>query len=274
MKREFTGVFIPAHIWTSNLLPAEKMLLGEVASLSVKTGWCDASRDHFAEWLHCDETNVTHYVKKLERLGFLEVARTPGYRNKMRVVNDRFFVDGVVNPIHGGGEPHSRGVVNPIHGGGEPHSPEIQDKYNYKTERESAPAQGVEHFSLNPPNKNDNFRGAGPAETGPQISYLDRPGARTPAEMVDAMRRFYREYPGEAEAGLMNNAKARRYNQDQRERITSEWAAHVIKTNHGSDTYQMLNADLQAWFLRQPQFEKQAPAQQQETPRRRELKTA
>ena len=187
----------------------------------------------------------------------------------------KIFVDAVdAEPLPESREPESR-------------EPESRETYQIK-EREqinnieqikegnegSAPAQGVENLSLNTPIKNDNFRGAGPAETGPQISYLDRPGARTPAELVDAMRRFYRQYPGEAEAGLMNNAKARRYNQDQRERITSEWAAHVVKTNHGGDTYQMLNADLQAWFLRQPQFEKQTPAQQQETPRRRELKTA
>ena len=251
MKREFTGVFIPAHIWTSRLLPAEKMLLGEVASLSVKTGWCDASRDHFAEWLHCDVTNVTHYVKKLEKLGFLEVSRTPGYRSKMRVVNDTFFIQPVVNPIHGGSEPHSRGVVNPIHGGSEPHSPEIQDKYNNKSERDGTPAPAQISSTLNTSISDKDNSPARPA-----ISFGDRPGARTPTELVNAMREFYQTYPGEREAGLMERAKARRYNLKQRETITAEWAAHVIKTNHGGDTYQMLNADLQGWYLRQPQFDK------------------
>lgn len=129
MKRDFTGVFIPAHIWTcTELTPAEKMLLAEIAALSTRTGWCDASREHFAEWLQCDITNISHYTAKLEKLGFLTIKRQLGYRSKMQVVADRFYIDEGVNPIHGGSESHSRGVVNPIHGGGESHSPEIKEK--------------------------------------------------------------------------------------------------------------------------------------------------
>ena len=157
MKREFTGVFIPAHIWISKLLPAEKMLLGEVSALSVQTGWCTASREHFAEWLHCDITNVTHYVKKLERLGYLEVNRTPGFRSKMRVKTDAFYIGEVVNPVHGGSEPRSRGVVNPIHGGSEPHSPEIKDKYNSKIKDEIQLAPQAAFITTHTPAKIENI---------------------------------------------------------------------------------------------------------------------
>ena len=65
-KHEFTGVFIPAHIWLSKeLAHAEKMILGEVDALSNKTGWCTAGRKHFSEWLGCDPPGVTYYIKKL-----------------------------------------------------------------------------------------------------------------------------------------------------------------------------------------------------------------
>jgi hypothetical protein len=110
VKRQFTGVFIPANIWLSQeLIPSEKMLLGEIDALSKESGWCYASRKHFCEWLQCSLPNVSYYVEKLERLGFLEVDRKPGERSKMRVVNSRFYekrqvvngTDGVVNGTDG-----------------------------------------------------------------------------------------------------------------------------------------------------------------------------
>ncbi|HMY34838.1 MAG TPA: helix-turn-helix domain-containing protein, partial [bacterium] len=113
--------------------PAEKMLLGEISALSTKTGWCDASRAHFATWLRCDVTNVTHYITKLEKLGYLEVVRAKGFRSKMRVVTDKFYVNSaeeVVNGIHQGSERDSLVVVNGIHQGSERDSPEIKGNKN------------------------------------------------------------------------------------------------------------------------------------------------
>ena len=100
-KREFTGVFIPAHIWTSkDLIPSEKMILGEIYSLSLSTGYCDASRKHFADWLNCTVQNVTYYFEKLERLGFITVEKIPGYRSKIRLCNSRFYENIGVNGIY------------------------------------------------------------------------------------------------------------------------------------------------------------------------------
>lgn len=94
MKREFTGVFIHAHIWLSKeLIPAEKMLLGEIEALSKSYGYCDASRAHFAEWLCCTVQNITYYFEKLEKLGFITIEKIPGYRSKIRVVADRFYMN-------------------------------------------------------------------------------------------------------------------------------------------------------------------------------------
>lgn len=165
IKREFTGVFVPAHIWTNKeLLPAERMLLAEIASLSQKTGWCEAGRKHFADWLNCDITNVSYYTSKLEKLGFLEKQQRFGYKPRMRVITERFYVENYednqgipVNPIHGGGESHSRGGVNPIHGGGEPHS---LHKYNInisiKEEEESAQARNLADEKIFPLKAVDN----------------------------------------------------------------------------------------------------------------------
>ena len=90
-KREFTGVFIPAHIWVSKeLIPAEKMILGEIDALSKARGYCDASRKHFAEWLSCTVQNVSFYFSKLEQLGFIKIEKIPGYRSKIRLINASF----------------------------------------------------------------------------------------------------------------------------------------------------------------------------------------
>lgn len=105
-KREFTGVFIPAHIWSSKeLIPSEKMILGEILALSQSRGYCDASRQHFADWLSCSVQNVSFYFTKLERLGFIFIEKIPGYRSKIRLNNERFYEDSGVNGTDGGGKP-------------------------------------------------------------------------------------------------------------------------------------------------------------------------
>ena len=133
MKREFTGVFIPAHIWTSKeLIPAEKMILGEIDALSKTRGYCDASRAHFAEWLGCTVQNVTYYFEKLQRLGFISVEKIPGYRSKIALIQSRFYEDQGVNWTDGGGKPHLRVGVNGTDGGGKRDLPEIKEEIKGK----------------------------------------------------------------------------------------------------------------------------------------------
>ena len=91
-QREFTGVFIPAHIWLSGELGAmEKMLLGEIVALSQKNGWCYATRKHFASWMHCSEANVTYYLTKLLKAGYIEQIEKPGFPTLRRVVVSKFY---------------------------------------------------------------------------------------------------------------------------------------------------------------------------------------
>jgi hypothetical protein len=132
-KRNFTGVFIPAHIWLSpELIPAEKMLLGEIESLSSNYGYCDASRKHFAEWLQCTVQNITYYLVKLEKKGFIEIEKTPGFRSKIKLIKERFYIQAVVSGTDGGGKSGLRVVVSGTDGGGKRGLPEIQDKYKIK----------------------------------------------------------------------------------------------------------------------------------------------
>ena len=91
-QREFTGVFIPAHIWLSDEIgPMEKMLLGEIVALSQRNGWCYATRKHFATWMHCTDANVTYYLTKLLKAGFIEQVEKSGAPTLRRVVNSKFY---------------------------------------------------------------------------------------------------------------------------------------------------------------------------------------
>lgn len=92
INRDFTGVFIPAHIWLSReVKPMEKLLLAEITALSQRTGWCYATRRHFAEWMDCTETNVTNYLTRLVKLGYIEQVERPGQPTLRRVNNQMFY---------------------------------------------------------------------------------------------------------------------------------------------------------------------------------------
>lgn len=109
------------------------MLLGEIDTLSKKTGWCTAGRQHFAEWLQCKPHNVSYYFTKLQDLGYLEVVRIPGFGNKTRVVTDRFYVDQVVNGIDGGSQRDR---------------PKIQYKDNTKSKGKKRAQTGDEYIAM------------------------------------------------------------------------------------------------------------------------------
>jgi len=151
--RNFTGVFIPAHIWLhKDLIPAEKMLLGEIASLQMRTGWCTAGRKHFADWLGIELVTVSYYTKKLEKMGFLEVSREGYGTNKMRVNPERFLQEApstpMTTPVSGVDYPPSVGLTTPVSGT----DPKYNNKYNNKEggeiEKKSAPATENQHSAL------------------------------------------------------------------------------------------------------------------------------
>jgi len=98
------------------------MLLGEISALQMKTGWCHAGRNHFAEWLNVTPQNITYFTKKLQKMGFLEVVGGPGIANKMRVNPERFMIEasvvseadtsvGLTTPVSGTDYPQSVGLT-------------------------------------------------------------------------------------------------------------------------------------------------------------------
>ena len=135
------------------------MLLGEIDALSKATGWCDASRAHFAEWLQCSPQNVTYYLSKLQRLGFIEQVEQPGYRTKRRVVNARFYEQEGVKGSDRGGKGDFPGGVKGVSPGGKGGLPEIQGEIellntkenNIPADAENDPSHAVVIFEENEP---------------------------------------------------------------------------------------------------------------------------
>ena len=151
INRDFTGVFIPAHIWLSReVKPMEKLLLAEITALSQRTGWCYATRRHFAEWMDCTETNVTNYLTRLVKLGYIEQVERPGQPTLRRVNNQMFYgqqepVDMATFQSKGsatltGGvshtDPQGSATVTPLN---------ISNKYNNK--REDTPSLQAQQIS-------------------------------------------------------------------------------------------------------------------------------
>ena len=235
------------------------MLLGEIDSLSRRTGWCEASREHFAAWLHCDPTNISHYVSKLQKLGFLQVQRVAGRRNKMRVVNARFYDTTPVSHIHGGGEWGSRVGVNGVHGGGEWGSPEIQEKYKNKSVLARAHENEPETFDLEAEKSTPSPIAPAPSPAAP--SWRDRPRTDTPAQMSDDLRRFYMAYPDDWKKML--DESGAKYPAAELRGIVTAFCAYQIENNRTANTYRQTHAALQRWLINQKSMK---PAQPQPRP--------
>jgi hypothetical protein len=71
-KRAFKGVWICAAVFLDEkLTPAEKILLGEIDSLTTDDHGCYASNAHFAKRLGVTESRANHVVARLTREGYI-----------------------------------------------------------------------------------------------------------------------------------------------------------------------------------------------------------
>ena len=244
-------MFIPAHIWVSKeLIPAEKMLLGEVDALSKRTGWCEASREHFADWLQCTPQNVTYYFNKLEKSGFLKILRIPGKRHKCKVVSSKFHASEGVNGTDG--LEGSAGFTPPVNGTDptrQPGLPEIQLKDNKKYKRKARAKKSSTLEDKTPLVENKSPGGGVP-------DFGDRPAAKTPMELEAGIRAFYMAHPREWRDGVLENAGGRVYSMTDRQDIVKGFCEWAIEKNRGFDTYSQLNARLQKWFRDQKTMRK------------------
>jgi hypothetical protein len=202
-KREFTGAFIPAHIWVSKeLIPAEKMILGEIDCLSKKYGYCDASRAHFAEWLSCTDQNITYYFSKLEKLGFIQIEKIPGKRSRIRLINARFYENVGVKGTDGRGKGDLRVGVKGTDGRGKGDLPEIKEEIQDKIkDKETSAAEKTaagdgKIFTLKTPlPEKPPSSGAPPTGPAPKFKY-DLPENYTRFNNPEAIAELWERWVG------------------------------------------------------------------------------
>lgn len=79
---------LPANVrYDKNLSANEKLLFAEITSLTNKTGICWASNSYFAEIYNCTPQAISKWIKKLERLGYLDIEYI--YRNGSKEIEMR-----------------------------------------------------------------------------------------------------------------------------------------------------------------------------------------
>jgi hypothetical protein len=180
MKREFTGAFIPAKIWLDeSMTPAEKMLLGEIKALSENTGWCNANNAHFAKWLHCTPQNVSMYISRLSKNGYVQLKYEDerSYSGRRMRVNLEWYHG--VNPLS-----QTEGALSQTEGPLSQTETEIQSKYNLNissslAENQTSPLDTFEHST-------QDINGGGPAaaQLDNWLSRLNNPKTRESFQMV------------------------------------------------------------------------------------------
>lgn len=248
-------MFIPAHIWVSKeLIPAEKMLLGEVDALSKRTGWCEASREHFADWLQCTPQNVTYYFNKLEKSGFLKILRIPGKRHKCKVVSSKFHASEGVNGTDG--LEGSAGFTPPVNGTDptrQPGLPEIQLKDNKKYKRK-ARAKNSPTLKTETP-LSENKAGGGAAQNPPSpesVAYTT-----DPAELEMLLRTYYMARPDDWKVikERLDRAAAqagKKYDKEKIADVVSRYCDWTITKGHTGWTFSQHHSRLRMWMADQP----------------------
>ena len=83
-SRDFKGVWIPKEIWLDeNLTTLEKIILIEVDSLD-NEDHCVAGNDYLSQFCQCSEWKVSDAIKKLQKLGYIEVIAFDGRHRRLR----------------------------------------------------------------------------------------------------------------------------------------------------------------------------------------------
>ena len=278
INRDFTGVFIPAHIWLSReVKPMEKLLLAEITALSQRTGWCYATRRHFAEWMDCTETNVTNYLTRLVKLGYIEQVERPGQPTLRRVNNQMFYgqqepVDMATFQSKGsatltGGvshtDPQGSATVTPLN---------ISNKYNNK--REDTPSLQAHQISPVPKSettsettsnatsdlKEESAAGqrAGAAVSGTGDG--QREAYRTDSELRTIMAAYYKGNPNEYTVGILNDAKGSRMTKEELKDCMIMWASYMIENQKFNHSANQLHQSFKRWVLRETEYKRTAQA--------------
>jgi hypothetical protein len=251
--RNFTGVFIPAHIWLhKDLIPAEKMLLGEISALQMKTGWCHAGRNHFAEWLNVTPQNITYFTKKLQSMGFLEVVGGQGVVKKMRVNPERFMIEtSVVNDID-----QSAGLTTPVS-----RTDYHQSAGLTLNKRLNKSLNSNTHTQGEKPTLEAEKKETPPVPAAPLFSHSHKPtDLNTHFDLFDQMGEYYKANPNEWKFRV-REVLPNRYTDEQLKSMLSDYCAHAFADRNKYATFAAHHAKFCTWVKQQPGYERKAQPQ-------------
>lgn len=103
-------IIIPPEIrLAADLTPTQKLLMGEIISLSQKSGKCWASNAYWAQAYNISRRSIITHIKDLESKGYVKI----DYVTKDNVTYR------TMTPLVGGGEKSAQGGVKKFHRGGE-----------------------------------------------------------------------------------------------------------------------------------------------------------
>ncbi len=76
---------IPATVrYDKNLKASEKLLYGEITSLTNKKGFCYAKNKYFANLYECTPHTVSRWISHLEKLGYIKIELIRDKRNEIK----------------------------------------------------------------------------------------------------------------------------------------------------------------------------------------------
>lgn len=93
----------------------------------------------------------------------------------------------------------------------------------------------------------------------PKIDLTSSPRAKTPTELVVAIRSFYEAYPAEWSYGVLELGKGKAFTKERRAEIVTDFACWAIEKNLGTQPYKDINARLQKWFRQEYLNEQSRP---------------
>lgn len=85
---------IPANVrYDNNLRDAEKLMYGEITTLTMKNGECWASNNYFAKLYKVTPQAVSKWLKDLEKYGYIKIA----YKYQGKEIKNRIITLGGIN---------------------------------------------------------------------------------------------------------------------------------------------------------------------------------
>ena len=115
---------IPAHVRYSNITPNAKLLFGEIAALSNKTGYCFATNDYFAKLYNVSKITVSRLINELVEHNFIVSKIVKGGINK----NVNRYIQICIHPLNKNVKENNTSINNTFNN----YNPLLKDNY-YKS---------------------------------------------------------------------------------------------------------------------------------------------